>query len=84
MHLVKGRYLIMFRNSVIMPNCVGSTACIYNGRKFLPTLITKFHVGFKFGEFCFTRLIGDGQTIHVNKKKRVDQRKKWLKLKGRR
>jgi small subunit ribosomal protein S19 len=43
------------RRSTIMPQFVGLTFGVYNGRKFLPVLVTEDMVGHKFGEFAPTR-----------------------------
>ena len=43
------------RRSTIMPQFVGLTFGVYNGRKHLPVLVTENMVGHKFGEFSPTR-----------------------------
>lgn len=43
------------RRSTIMPQFVGITFGVYNGKKFLPVLVTENMVGHKFGEFAPTR-----------------------------
>ena len=43
------------RRSTIMPQFVGLTFGVYNGRKFVPVLVTENMVGHKFGEFSPTR-----------------------------
>ena len=43
------------RRSTIMPQFVGLTFGVHNGRKFLPVLVTEDMVGHKFGEFAPTR-----------------------------
>tara|TARA_B100000686_G_C16594315_1_gene865137 strand:- start:688 stop:969 length:282 start_codon:yes stop_codon:yes gene_type:complete len=43
------------RSSTILPQFVGLTFGVYNGRKFIPVLITESMVGHKFGEFSPTR-----------------------------
>ena len=43
------------RRSTILPQFVGLTFGIYNGRKFVPVLVTENMVGHKFGEFSPTR-----------------------------
>ncbi len=43
------------RRSTIMPQFVGLTFGVHNGRKFLPVLVTENMVGHKFGEFSPTR-----------------------------
>ena len=44
------------RRSTIMPDFVGLTFGVYNGRKFIPVSITENMVGHKFGEFSPTRV----------------------------
>jgi small subunit ribosomal protein S19 len=43
------------RRSTILPMFVGYTVSVYNGRKFIPVLVTAQMVGKKFGEFAPTR-----------------------------
>lgn len=43
------------RRSTIIPDFVGFTFGIHNGRKFIPVLVTENMVGHKFGEFSPTR-----------------------------
>ncbi|PPR77606.1 MAG: 30S ribosomal protein S19 [Alphaproteobacteria bacterium MarineAlpha2_Bin1] len=43
------------RRSTILPQFVGLTFGVYNGRKFIPVLVTESMVGHKFGEFSPTR-----------------------------
>lgn len=43
------------RNSVIFPCFVGLSFEVYNGKKFSLILVKQNMVGFKFGEFVFTR-----------------------------
>ena len=43
------------RRSTIMPQFVGLTFGVYNGRKFVPVLVTDNMVGHKLGEFAPTR-----------------------------
>ncbi|PIV39472.1 MAG: 30S ribosomal protein S19 [Candidatus Omnitrophica bacterium CG02_land_8_20_14_3_00__42_8] len=44
------------RRSTIVPDFVGVTISIYNGRKFIPVFMTENMVGHKLGEFSPTRL----------------------------
>jgi len=46
---------IWSRRSTILPQFVGLTFGVYNGRKFIPVLVTESMVGHKFGEFSPTR-----------------------------
>ena len=43
------------RRSTIMPQFVGLTFGVYNGKKFIPVTITETMVGHKLGEFSPTR-----------------------------
>ena len=43
------------RKSTIIPDFVGVSFLIYNGRKFIPITISEDMVGHKFGEFVQTR-----------------------------
>jgi small subunit ribosomal protein S19 len=43
------------RRSVIVPEFVGLTFAVHNGRKFLPIFVTENMVGHKLGEFASTR-----------------------------
>ncbi|MFC3227666.1 30S ribosomal protein S19 [Marinibaculum pumilum] len=43
------------RRSTIMPQFVGLTFGVYNGKKFVPVLVTEDMVGHKLGEFSPTR-----------------------------
>ncbi len=46
---------IWSRRSTILPQFVGLTFGVHNGRKHIPILITEDMVGHKFGEFAPTR-----------------------------
>ncbi|HEY5598010.1 MAG TPA: 30S ribosomal protein S19 [Kiloniellales bacterium] len=43
------------RRSTILPQFVGLTFGVHNGKKFLPVLVTENMVGHKLGEFAPTR-----------------------------
>lgn len=43
------------RRSTVLPEFVGVTIAIHNGKKFLPIFITEDMVGHKIGEFAPTR-----------------------------
>jgi small subunit ribosomal protein S19 len=43
------------RRSTILPQFVGLTFGVYNGRKFIPVLVEEDMVGHKFGEFSPSR-----------------------------
>jgi len=54
------------RRSVILPEFVGLTFAVHNGKKFLPVFVTEDMVGHKLGEFAPTRVFfghaGDKKT----------------------
>lgn len=43
------------RRSMILPNMVGLTIAIHNGRQHVPVFVTENMVGHKLGEFAVTR-----------------------------
>lgn len=43
------------RRSTILPDFVGLTFAVHNGRKFIPVYVTENMVGHKLGEFALTR-----------------------------
>ena len=43
------------RRSTIMPEFIGVTFAVHNGKKFIPVFITENMVGHKLGEFAPTR-----------------------------
>src|ERR1700694_304064 len=43
------------RRSTIIPEMVGHTIAVHNGRKFVPVYISENMVGHKLGEFALTR-----------------------------
>lgn len=43
------------RASMILPDFVGHTIAVYNGRKFVPVYCTEAMVGHRLGEFAITR-----------------------------
>jgi small subunit ribosomal protein S19 len=54
------------RRSTIVPEMVGLTLAIHNGKKFVPVFVTENMVGHKLGEFSPTRVFyghaGDKKT----------------------
>lgn len=44
------------RRSMILPDMIGLTFNVHNGRAFVPVFVTENHVGYKLGEFAPTRL----------------------------
>jgi small subunit ribosomal protein S19 len=43
------------RRSTIIPDFIGHTLAVHNGRKFIPVYVTENMVGHKLGEFSPTR-----------------------------
>ncbi len=43
------------RRSTIVPDMVGQTFAVHNGKKFIPVFVTENMVGHKLGEFSPTR-----------------------------
>ena len=43
------------RRSTIIPDFVGVTLSVYNGKSFIPVFVTEDMVGHKFGEFAPSR-----------------------------
>jgi len=44
------------RRSTVIPEMVGHTIAVHNGKKFIPVYVTENMVGHKLGEFSFTRI----------------------------
>ena len=52
------------RRSTVIPEMVGHTLAVHNGKKFIPVYLTENMVGHKLGEFAPTRLF-KGHTTKV-------------------
>ena len=62
------------RRSTILPDFIGLTFAVHNGKKFIPVFITEDMVGYKLGEFSPTRIFhshtrGDKKSRFEGKKK---------------
>ena len=62
------------RRSTVLPDFIGLTFAVHNGKKFIPVFITEDMVGHKLGEFSPTRLFyshagGDKKSRLKGKKK---------------
>jgi len=55
------------RRSTVIPEFVGHTLAVHNGRKFIPVYVTENMVGHKLGEFAPTRQF-KGHTTKVAEK----------------
>ncbi len=52
------------RRSTIVPEMVGHTVAVHNGKKFIPVYITENMVGHKLGEFSPTRIF-KGHSVRI-------------------
>ncbi len=57
------------RRSTIIPEMVGLTLAVHNGRKFIPVFVTENMVGHKLGEFSPTRTYYGHAADRKSKKK---------------
>ncbi len=59
------------RRSMVMPDMLGHTIAVYNGKKHVPVFITESMVGHKLGEFSPTRTFRShgGKTARVIRQK---------------
>src|ERR1043166_6590154 len=55
------------RRSTVVPEMVGHTMAVHNGKKFIPVYVTENMVGHKLGEFAPTRTF-KGHTTKVAEK----------------
>ena len=59
------------RRSTIIPDFVGVTISVYNGKSFIPVFVTEDMVGHKLGEFSPTRVFkghsGDKKAVQGKK-----------------
>ena len=57
------------RRSTVIPEMIGHTLAVHNGKKFVPVYVTENMVGHKLGEFAPTRLFrGHSGKIVADKK----------------
>jgi small subunit ribosomal protein S19 len=57
------------RSSTVLPQMIGHTIAVHNGRRHVPLFITENMVGHKLAEFAFTRTFRG----HVTKAKITEQ-----------
>ncbi len=57
------------RRSTIVPDMIGLTFAVHNGKKFIPVFVTENMVGHKFGEFSPTRIFFGHSGDRKEKKK---------------
>ena len=62
------------RRSTVMPEMVGHTMAVHNGKKFIPVYVTENMVGHKLGEFAPTRTF-KGHTTKTEKGPRRPRRR---------
>jgi small subunit ribosomal protein S19 len=62
----KGIIKTWSRSSTILPQMIGSTFAVHNGRQFVPVFITDQMIGHKLGEFAPTRTFRS----HIKKDKK--------------
>ena len=64
------------RASTILPEMVGLTIGVHNGRRHVPIFVTENMVGHKLGEFALTRTFRGHATGHVTISERTTQIRK--------
>ena len=74
---------IWSRRSTILPQFVGLTFGVHNGRKFVPVLVTEDMVGHKFGEFSPTRTFFGHGADKKSAPIRIRERTSWVKTQQR-
>lgn len=57
------------RRSIILPDMIGLTIAVHNGRQHVPLFITENMVGHKLGEFAITRTYRDHAADRKAKRK---------------
>ncbi len=62
------------RGTMIIPDFIGVTFAVHNGKKFIPVYITENMVGHKLGEFALTRTF-HGHTASGDKKESAPSNK---------
>lgn len=62
------------RRSTIIPEMIGLTIAVHNGRKHIPIYISENMVGHKLGEFAPTRIFRGHGEAHAEKVTVVEQR----------
>ncbi|MEK6656986.1 MAG: 30S ribosomal protein S19 [Nitrospirota bacterium] len=55
------------RRSTIVPEMIGHTFAVHNGKKFIPVYVTENMVGHKLGEFSPTRTFKGHGAVHTEK-----------------
>ena len=65
----KNNFKIWSRNSVIPEFLLGQTVLVHNGKEFKKIVVAREKLGFKLGEFSFTRKYNVKQKLVKKKKK---------------
>jgi len=55
------------RRSTVIPDMIGHTIAVHNGKKFIPVFITENMVGHKLGEFSPTRFFKGHGAVKTEK-----------------
>ncbi|MDX2073127.1 MAG: 30S ribosomal protein S19 [Alphaproteobacteria bacterium] len=63
------------RRSTILPQFIGLTFGVYNGKKFIPVAVNEDMIGHKFGEFAPTRTFAGHTPASGDKKAAVKKDK---------
>jgi len=63
------KFKFLSRASVISDFLIGQEVSVHNGKVFKPIHITREKVGYKLGEFSFTRVLRERIKKNKNKKK---------------
>jgi len=68
------------RRSTVIPEMVGHTIAVHNGKKFIPVYVTENMVGHKLGEFSFTRIFKgpDRRAYRAGREQSLRQRDRQL------
>ena len=61
------------RNSVILKEFIGLHFKVYNGKRYFNVFVTEQLIGFKLGEYSYTRRLS--KNIHMAKKKILKKKK---------
>ena len=70
-------YPNLWLRSSVIPKCILNTiVCVHNGREFKRVILTKEKIGFKLGEFSFTRKVQSRNPAKNVKKKKLPIKKK--------
>ena len=66
------------RRSMIVPEMVGLTIAVHNGKQHVPVMVTEHMVGHKLGEFALTRTYR-GHIVDRSEERRVgkESRSRW-------